>query len=628
MKNLFKISASFLLAFGLIGCGSTTTNTETTGTSLIVETQKSTISKEKDEMGIDFSIQNNYNSDIDVNLSNLEISVTPCEVEEVVFSPSKIVFNENIDEVNVHATVKFKKECTPTSYLLNGTALLSLEDRTNEAIFTSSEQEVTPEENQVITVPTTPITVDTNTTDTNTTDNNESSSDTINYSIKFSLTNEEVMKFNLEDKKSIQVALMDKDTENVISNEKIINLKIISKQENLLKLFDASVHPVPSSLLSYEKTNNITIYAQTYTRSGLADIDVEIEYLNAKGTTETIRKTYSTMIMSGPPTAFSINDDGVTYNFDTKWFEHKYLVSATDKYNNHINISPTIYVNAMTDFVKDSSGNPVLYGKFGTLHGNLIADKDTNKAHLDVNSSVFTEIDYNRDYALIFGDINSYEALGKWDINQDLSSDTTLYFSDVYNGEDHNKLGFAVGHNYMEEICDSSYREWHLKIDSTDGKYVLDKEGKTIVTVKYPAEYVYGKLGAISVNFLGKNPKTGKILKSGEVYFDVWNNVEGLEGDTVKIPKGSGTQTIRHYGVINTGTADKFALKNSHFSCLVESVDTAGVTPVGRNTIITDVAQCGGSGERSYIEYDVTALADKDGTVTFSKCYVDGIPNF
>ena len=628
MKNLFKISILFLLILGIVGCGSTTTNTETTGDSLIVETEKSTISKEQDEMGIDFSIKNNYDSNIGVNLSNFDITVTPCKVEQVLFSPSEIVFDDSIDEINVHATVRFKEACSPTSYALNGTAILSLDNRTNEAIFVSPEQEVTPEESDVIvtdpTTPTSPTPSDTN----NSSENNESSSDTINYSIKFSLTNEDVMKFNLEDKKSIQVALIDKDTGNFIANEKIISFKIISKQENLLKLFDASVHPVPSSLLSYEKMNNITIYAQTYTRSGLADIDVEVEYLNAKGTIEKIRKTYSTMIMSGPPTAFSVNDDGVSYNFDTKWFEHKYLISATDKYNNHINISPTIYVNAMTDFVKDSSGKPVLYGKFGTLHGNLIGDTDTNKAHLDVNSSVFTNIDYSRDYALIFGDINSYEALGKWDINQDLSSDTTLYFSDVYNGEDYTGLGFAVGHNYMEEICDSSYREWHLKINSTDGKYVLDKEGKTTVIVKYPAQYLYGKLGAISINFLGKNPKTDKILKSGEVYFDVWNNVEGLDGATFKVLKGSGTYTIRHYGVINTGTADKFALKNSHFSCLVETIDTAGVTYVGRNTIITDATECGTSGEKAYLEYNVTALPDKDGTVTFSKCYVDGVPNF
>ena len=610
------------LALFLLGCG-TDSNGSSIESLLSIETHKSTLNEAKNELGIDFSVKSTYGSNVGVNLSDLAISVTPCKVEQVFFSTSEIVFDESIDEKNVHATVRFKEACTPTSYLLNATSLLHLDGKTNKVAFNSAKQELSPEENQTVTT----VSVDINSsTDNN--DSNNSSSDTINYGIKFSLEKQDVMKFNLEEKKSIQVSLIDKDTNNFILNNKIISFKIISKQNNLLKLFDSSENTVPSGIVSYEKTNNIVVYAQTYTRSGLADIDVNIEYLNNSGNIEKIKKTYSTMIMSGPPTAFSINDDGVVYNFADKWFEHKYLISATDKYNNLVNISPTIYVNAMTDFTKDSSGKPILYGKFGRLKGNLISDKENKKATLEVTNSIFDNIDYDRDYAIVFGDIHSYEALGKWDIDKDLSSNTALIFSDTYNGESHNNLGFAVGHNYMEEICDSSYREWHLKIDSSDGSYVLDKEGKAKVTVKYPAEYLYGKLGAISVNFLGKNPETNQVLKSGEVYFDVWNNVEGLEGESIKIPKGSGTQTIRHYGSINTGTADKFALKNSHFSCTVKSTDTAGASYVGRNTIITDASQCGANGEYSYIEYAVTALDDKDGSVTFSDCFVDGIPSF
>lgn len=555
----------------------------------------------------------------------------------MVFSPDDITFEEGNEEGNeevITALITFNESCTPTSYQLKGSTYLTLDGNTNNVLLDSNIQAISPEENQTIDGDTTEetetntTTPETNTTEeTNTTVETNSSVDTINYGIKFSLEDEEVMRFNLEDKKSIQVSLIDKDTGNFISSSKIISLKVISKQENFLKLFDSTENTVPSAVVSYEKTNNITIYAQTYTRSGLADIDVEIEYLNANGGTEKISKTYSTMIMSGSPTAFSINDRGVSYNFETKWFEHKYLISATDKYNNIINISPTIYVNAMTDFIKDSSGKPVLYGKSGDLKGNLIGNQDTNKAHLEVNASLFTQIDYNRDYALVFGDVYSYEALGKWDINQDLSSDRTLYFSDTYNGEDYNGLGFAVGHNYMEEICDSSYREWHLKIDSSDGKYILDEEGKTTVTVKYPAQYLSGKLGAISVNFLGKNPKTDKILKSGEVYFDVWNNVEGLKGGTYKITKGSGTLAYRHVGVIDTGTGDAFALKNSHFSCKVE-VTNGYFGSITRNTIITNASECGTIGETSYVEYEITALEDEDGTISFSDCYVDGIPQF
>jgi len=622
MKYILKITSSILILLFMFGCGTDGSNNSVESL-LSIETQKSTINEAKDEMGIDFLVKSTYSSNVGINLSDLDISVTPCKVEQVFFSPSKIIFDKSINEKNAHATVRFKEACTPTSYSLKGTTLLSLDNKTNKVEFTSAEQVISLEENQTVA---TTIPVDINiSTDNN--DTNNSSSDTINYSIKFSLESQGIMKFNLEDKKSFQVALIDKDTGNFIADSQIDKITVTSKQSKLLKLFDADTNTIASEKLIYESKNDNTIYIQTYTNSGLADIDIKIEYHNSKGNLESIQKTYATIVLSGPPTTFSINDDGVIYNFSDKWFEHKYLISATDKYNNLVNISPTIYVNAMTDFTKDTSGKPILYGKFSTLKGNIISDKENKKATLEVTNSIFDNIDYDRDYALVFGDIHSYEALGKWDINQDLSSNTTLYFSDTYNGESHNNLGFAVGHNYIEEICDSSYREWHLKIDSSDGSYVLDKEGKAKVTVKYPAEYIYGKLGAISVNFLGKNPETNKILKSGEVYFDVWNNVEGLVGDSYKILKGTGTQIIRHYGVIDTGTEDKFSLKNSHFSCKVEVTD-AILGKRSQNIIIKDASQCGNIGETSYLEYEVTALDDKDGSITFSDCYVDGTPIF
>ncbi|HHD81968.1 MAG TPA: hypothetical protein ENK94_02115 [Campylobacterales bacterium] len=626
MRYILKLLLVSVISLWIIGCG--TSGSGGTPVSLAVETQKSILNSSKDEIGIDFSVKSNYSTNVGVNLSNLSISVTPCKVDEVIFSPSEIVFDETTSEKSVYANVKFLEPCTPTFYSLKGESLLYLDNKTNEVEFISTEQELNPEENQTAT-PITPIDNNITIENNESNENNESSTDTINYAIKFSLEDEEPIKFNLEDKKSFKLGLIDKDTGAYITDSQLDKITVTSKQSKLLKVFDTDSNTIPSAELIYEYKNHNTIYVQTYTNSGLVDIDISIEYHNAKGNIETIQKTYSALVMSGPPTTFSINDNGVIYNFSDKWFEHTYLISATDKYNNPVNISSTIYVNAITDFTRDTNGKPILYGKFGALKGNLMSDKENKKATLEVNESIFDNIDYNRDYALVFGDIHSYEALGKWDIDKDLSSSTALIFSDIYNGESHNSLGFAVGHNYMEEICNPSYREWHLKIDSTDGKYILDKEGKTKVTVKYPAEYLYGKLGAISVNFLGKNPETDQILKSGEVYFDVWNNVEGLEAESYKVSKGTGTQIYRHYGVINTGTGDKFSLKNSHFSCKVESTDVNGTsTFIGKNTIIRDASQCGVNGEHSYIEYSVTALPDKDGTISFSECFVDGISTF
>jgi hypothetical protein len=614
MRSFFKVSTIFFLIWTLVGCGESTSSSSS---DLTIVTKKSEINNLQDELTLSFSVKNNYTSGVDVNLSELSIDVAPCTVEEASFNPSEVLLDDSVREMTVTAFVKFDTSCTPTSYALHGMSTLSLDGKVNEVTFNSAIIETTPEESLTITAP---VSTDEN-------ESSETATDTINYAIDFSLESD--IKLDLEEKKSFHIALIDPDKNLLIPSSQIQKMVITSLQANVAKIFDTSLYSTPTDEITYTEENDKTLYIQTSTQSGLASIKIEVEYLNTKGTVETVSKVYALTVLSGPPTTFSINDDGVSYNSTEKWFEHKYLISATDKYNNLVNISPTIYINAMTDFTKDSTGKPIIYGKFGTLKGSLIADKENKKASLEVNSSIFDNIDYDRDYAIVFGDIHSYEALGKWDINSGLSSDTALFFTDTYNGETHDGLGFAVGHNYIEEICDSSYREWHLKIDSTDGTYTLDSEGKTTVTVKYPAEYLYGKLGALSVNFLGKNPETDEILRSGEVYFDVWNNVEGLYGESYKISKGTGEQNIRHYGIINTGTGDKFVLKNSSFSCKVDVQNAEIISSVRKNSIITDSSECDVNiGEASYIEYTVRALDDVDGTITFSDCYVNGIPNF
>jgi len=636
MRNLFKVSASFLLMLGLIACGETSTDDGSTS-SLTVETQKSTLNEAKDEMGIDFSVKSNYSSDVGVNLSNLAITVTPCKVEQVIFSPSEVIFDESIDEKDVHAVVRFKEACTPTSYSLNGNSLLSLDGRTNEVTFSSKEQELSPEENQTIvttpTTPTVPVTpIDTNNSSENN-DTNESSIDTINYAIKFSLEDEEVMKFNLENKKSFKVALIDSDTGNYIADSQVDKITVTSKQPKLLKLFDSDTNTIASEELVYENKNYSTIYVQTYTYSGLADIDIRIDYRNTKGNVESIQKTYSTMVLSGPPTAFSINTAGVSYNSNTKWFENKFLISAVDRYNNIVNISPTIYVSAMTGFTRDTNGKEVLYGNFGDVEGKLNVDKDSKTATFEASSTVFDNIDVNRDYLYVFGQVDDYEALGKWDIDRYESShsETTLMLSEAFNGENHDKLGFVLGHNYLVDPGSSESREWQVKIDSTDGKYQLDDEGKAFVTLKFPT-YLVGKRVALAINFLGKTPETGKILRSGEVKFKTLSSFQGVHSpDLITVEKDTiGTVFASRAFYINTGTEDKWRVLNSHVSCITKSSNVR-VVSITENTLVSTVEEFKSNGN-SYGAYWRLGLALIDtteaGTYSFEECQVRTLPRF
>ena len=624
MNLLIKIFTSLFFMVLFIGCGNTSVGTSDS-TSLVVETKKSFINSQKDELDIDFLIQNNYNDDITVKLNKLTIQIDGCQIKQTKFSKNDIVFND-VNEY-LHSNIKFKEACIPTSYQLQGVVLLTLDDNHNKVAFDSSVLSIVPEERNS-TVDSIPeeddseeITSSNN--ENNNTEINNTSVDIINYEILFSLATDNI-KLNLEDKKSFKVGLLNKDTNRSISKSKIENITISSGQSNLIKFFDGDKHATLSSQLVYEHDNNIDAYVKTNTHSGLGDILVSIEYLNKKGKKKKISKSYAITILSGPPTAFSINDDGVGYNFETKWFEKKFLISATDKYNNIVNISPTIYVSAMTGFTLDENKKEIIHGKFTDIKSKLIVED--NRASFEVSKPLFTNLDVTRDYLILFGDINTYEALGKWDIDADQSSDTLLTLTEDYHGQSYEGLGFAVGHNYLKEICSSAYREWHLKIDSTDGSYKLDEEGKAKVTLKYPAEYLYGKRAAISVNFLGKTPETGKVVKSGEVYFDILNNVEGLKSSESKEVIDGSPTIIRHNGIIDTGTGDSFILKNSHFSCDCTGSGIASCNPVMQNKIIKDVSECGS--ELAYVIYEVTSLPDTNTTVQLTNCHLDGLPRF
>lgn len=631
MNVFIKILLTFFILVGLSACGDNSVGTGDSS-SLIVETKKSMINRNKDELDIDFLLQNKYNSDITVTLKDLTIDIENCDVEKTEFSRESILFNN--EEEFVHANIKFVKACEPTSYQLKGVVLLTLDENNNHLEFDSSVLTITPEENNetvVIIIPAeddnlTIVDTNTSTEDSNGSETNTTRVDTINYEILFSLETETI-KLNLEQKKSFQVGLYNKDTTQAISKQKIVKISILSGQSNLIKLFDGEDQSVPSSELIYEKKNIIDVYAQTNTHSGLGDITVSIDYLNNEGEQKNISQTYAVTILSGPPTSFSINDAGTLYNFETKWFENKFLISASDKYNNLVNISPTIYISAMTDFTRDSKGSEILYGKFGKYKGTLIANEDSQTAQFKVDTALFTNIDKSRDYLLVFGDVKTYEALGKWDIDQYNENNKVLNLVESYGGQTHEGLGFAIGHNYMNELCSSDFREWELKIDSSDGNYKLDEEGKAYVTLKFPA-YLYGKRVALSANFLGKTPETGKTLKSGEVYFKTLNNVEGVViPDTISL-EANETRSVHIPFYVNTGTGDTWRVKNSHVSCKIKQ-NNINIIASSQNVILETSSDCETHGYNEGAYWNMTlSTGEEAGTLSFEDCYPAKLPQF
>jgi len=602
-----------MLGFLLGGCGSETT----TQSELTVKATKSTLTSGNKSMNMELLLTNNYASNVQVEVKDLVLNVSPCVITNNPIFPNNIAF-ESKRNVKISKEINFKEACIPSSYKLEGTTVVTLDKQTREIPFSSLVQELNV----------TQLTNNSSDNNGSSTDTNssETNADTINYSIDFSLDKESPMKFALNDKRSFFLKLLDQELKSVVPSERIIKMEIKSKQPNIVKIFDANAQTTPTNVLSYEKENDLVIYMKTFTRSGLADIDVKIDYINSQGKTEHIEKTYAVLVMSGPPTAFSINSAGVSYNFETKWFEHKYMISGVDRYNNIVNISPTIYVSAISGLARDKSGKELLYGKFGEVKGTLNPEDGTFKA----TKSVFDNIDLNRDSLFVFGDVKQYEALGKWDIDPYSDSADTLKLAEVFNGKTQSNLGFMVGHNYLDDISSSSNKEWQVKIDSTDGKYQLDEEGKAFVTLKYPP-YFIGKRIAFAVNFLGKTPETDTVLRSGEVEIMTARNLNGVKVPEAITIEANGTippQTV--FFEIDTGTEDRFFVRNSQVRCNIEAKNIKW-NILSENKISSTVQEyiANGSNDAAYWTLDLELIDfGKSGTLSFKECNVASLPRF
>jgi len=455
--------------------------------------------------------------------------------------------------------------------------------------------------------------------------------DDINYFITFVPTGG-AYNLSLNARNNAIVTLIDKDTKAPIADSSIKSITVTSQDPSILKLTPEGGGVPVASIGPLSGRNGISVLMTAdKTNAGLAPIAVIIEYTNKNGQLQTRGQLFSMAIISGEPTAFSINSAGVEYNTATKQFEHKFIVQATDASSNPINNTGVINVSAMASFAKDADGREMLYGRFsdtrlpisGKITANLTPDGDTARLDLVGGLSPFNanDIDENRAFVAVFGGVNTYEANGKWNIEKGSMAGNTLKLSNAYAGEAYTGLGMAVGYNFRDKFCSNAYEEAVIVVDSTDGTYQLNEDGQAVVTVKHDA-YMIGKRVMLMVNMTGLNPETDEVLRSGEVHEVTLSHHLPLKGNTFPINKNATKQRITLPGVIDTGS-DLYSVINSTFSCVIKTAE--GITGIALADI-NNPASCAGNGV-AYLTYEVNASAD-GGSVTFEDCQVDDEPKF
>lgn len=447
--------------------------------------------------------------------------------------------------------------------------------------------------------------------------------DDINYFITF-IPNGDTYNLALDARNNAKVVLINKDTKEAIPSNRIKNITVTSKDTTILKLTpEGGGTPLASIVFGSGRNDVSVLMTADKFNAGLAPIEIVIEYFNLNGVLKTRGQLFSMAILSGAPTAFSINDDGVSYNAQTKQFEHKYIVQATDANSNPISTTGVINVSAMASFAKDAGGREILYGR-NSGGVSATVSPDNGKAELVlVGLSPFntTNIKESQAFVAIFGGPSSYEAKGKWNIEPGSLGGDTLKLNNAYAGSTHSGLGMAVGYNYRDKFCTSDFQESVVVVDSVDGKYQLNDKGQAVVVVNHDA-YMIGKRIMLMVNMTGLNPSTGEIERAGEVHADTLNFNEPLKSFTTTIPKGAVDFSVTIPGVIVAGGDQDYVI-NSTFDCRVQGDDgIISINFVGRN----DPASCAGNGV-AFISYEITANGD-GGSVTFDECQVNEEPNF
>jgi hypothetical protein len=603
MRDIYKLIILLLtLLFTSCGGGSSSSNFSPSGDNIEIQTKQSLIDSSQKKFYLEFSMKNNYTDGIVAELSNISLDINACTVAEskLTLQDNSIEFSEPLESHTIGLTATFAYPCLPTSYRVTANSSLNYDGTSTKGSYSS---------------PAYPITIDGNLTF-------EDIQTIFEYDIKLEPVDDEP-KINLDTKKRYKLTLVNSSSNKNVLAERVHNITIKSSDPSQLKLIDPNNHKENRgkavSELSFGRQNEIDLYIQTYKSSGIANLDVSISYTNNRGEIYDIERRASLVILSGEPTAFSINDKGVEEKYDeNKWFTQTFFISASDKYNNKINIPSKINVSAMADFRdKNGYGDRVLYGKFSDINGELIADSDSHIATFKANREIFQNINPDRDYLLLFGDATTSEALGKWDIDRYTPLKDTLNLTTAYYGENHSNLGFAIGHNYINEICSSESKEWELLIDSEDGTYQLDSEGKASVKLKFPG-YMIGKKIALSVNFSGKEKR------AGEVHFQTLYSLNGVKTpEKIEIDANTTTPTtMLHFFEVDTGTDDTLMVKNAKVSCQIKSDNLKIIKK--ENSKVETIDDC----KTIYKEFAYWKLTlelidlEKPGTLSFEKCQV------
>jgi len=426
-----------------------------------------------------------------------------------------------------------------------------------------------------------------------------------------------VLSFFLKDKEGKTIADADISSMTV----KLLNTNLADLIDS-----DGSIHD--TNITKY--VNNVTISLKTFNKSGLLPVEVTFNFTDVNGDSQTLSRIISVVILSGPPTAFSMSYAGTGQDENTAKFIEHIVISAVDEYGNKVNRGSTISAGVITGYARDTAsvvGNQYAVSLTPIIDfapvGSATISNASGSAQMISPTLTTTTIDLNNDKLATFrSDLYDYpfHASGKWDMVSHAGD--TVDLLDEYSLADEINMGYVIGHNFRQETCSQTGAKATAYVSSGDGTYKLDSFGNAVIDVYYDY-YLVAKTVAIYSNLVTfVNGGIGDV-RGGETMVHTLrgHGLEFVGNPTFAVPKNSGTVTVGFTGIHVVDTP--IFLRNSRFSyrlkftkvtpdfaTLVESFDL----PVGANGF-SRMYNCDYGGA-TFMEIDVASSAE-DGSVTF-----------
>ncbi len=435
------------------------------------------------------------------------------------------------------------------------------------------------------------------------------------YTVDFISSNQEATT-NLETTSAFTLSVKD-DKGNLVANEDVNSTDITSLQPNLVKFVDDAGDEVDT--LHFDGKNNMSMTIKTYKTSGLVPFAIAMKIKDANGVLGDKNVTKAITVFSGPPTAMSISYSYTEQDKENAKFIDKMVVSLTDQWSNPVNTAPTIYAGAIVGYAENplsTIGNHYMISNAynpntgATGNSTIGSDGADGAIMTDPVGTDFSEVDPYNDILMTFGLGRKYHASGKWDIASVAVGSITM--TDKYASETPTDgMGYAIGYNYRQEICDNFGREWIGQVDSADGTYKVDPAtGSAIIDFRY--DYMLtGKTVIFGASTIGTLNSTGEVLRIGEA---ARHNLRGHGfdgGASCSIPAGSTMQCEASVHITDTG----YFARNVNFGWVITGGEKITVNSV--TTSMEDLYGCTNGGV-AFVELSVTNSSGDADTIGIS----------